>query len=185
VLRVTRTAGPRDRLFDLYRVAIDEYRFEVQLGWQRTSHLLTLDSGLFAASVGLARLGPAAGQSRAAALIGVVALIGVAVSVLGLSTLLTSRTYYERTKIKKTFLEQRLGLLHAQPASTSVFSNLAVTTTPGMADADAILADPDEWLRQRRFRWFRRAVTSYTAWLFVLLAMAHAVHGVVMVMGSP
>jgi hypothetical protein len=48
-----------------------------------------------------------------------------------------------------------------------------------------MLADPDAWLRGRRFRWFRRAVTTYTGWLVVLLAAVHAALALVVLIGLP
>lgn len=118
----------RDLLLDPYRVAIDEYRFEVRLGRERTSQLLTLDSGLLAANVGLTRLGDA-GSLGPAALVAVVGLPGVGVSFLGILIVIASRAYYERTKVKKTFLERRLGLLQPHPDHVSALTSLAVTTT--------------------------------------------------------
>jgi hypothetical protein len=35
-----------ERLLDLYRLALDEYRFEVRLGWDRTTYFLVLNSGI-------------------------------------------------------------------------------------------------------------------------------------------
>ena len=31
-----------ERLLDLYRLALDEYRFEVRLGWDRTTYFLAV-----------------------------------------------------------------------------------------------------------------------------------------------
>jgi len=185
VLTPDRAAGRRAALLELYRIAIDEYRFEVQLGWERTSHLLTLDSGLFAASVGLVQLGYGSAGTWHVALVSIVSLVGAGIAGLGLFTVVTCRGYYERTKVKKAFFEKRLGLLRPHPGQTSADSSLAVTTTDGMADVEAMLADPDAWLRGRRFRWFRRAVTTYTGWLFVLLAAVHAALALVVLIGLP
>ena len=168
-----------DLLLDLYRVAIDEYRFEVRLGWERTSQLLTLDSGLLAANVGLIQLGDDKGRLGSAALVAVVGLLGVGVSLLGILIVIASRAYYERTKVKKTFVEKRLGLLQPHPDHASALTNLAVTTTEGMADVDAMLEDPEAWLAHRHFRWRRRTITNYTAWLFALLAVVHGAVSVV------
>jgi hypothetical protein len=170
-------------LLDLYRVAIEEYRFEVRLGWERAGHLLTLDSGLFAGSIGLLRLGGGVAGGPAL-LVAIVSLLGVAVSLLGIFTVISSRTYYERTKIKKSFLEERLGLLQPHPQHTSPLANLAVTTTTGMSDVTEILADPETWLARRRFRWWRRTITSYTGWLFVLLETAHVAVAAVVLANS-
>lgn len=44
---------------------------------------------------------------------------------------------------------------------------------------DAMLQDPEAWLALRHFRWRRRSITNYTAWLFALLAVVHGAVGVV------
>jgi hypothetical protein len=53
------TAELSSHLFDLYRIAIEEYRFQVRLNWDRTAYHLTLNSGLVAVAVGLLKVGSA------------------------------------------------------------------------------------------------------------------------------
>lgn len=43
----------RAELFDLYKVAVDEYRFQVTLNWQRTQYYLALNAAFLAAGIGL------------------------------------------------------------------------------------------------------------------------------------
>jgi hypothetical protein len=45
-----------DQLIDLYKIAIEEYRFEVKLNWDRTVFYLTLNSGLIAIATGLLKV---------------------------------------------------------------------------------------------------------------------------------
>lgn len=42
-----------DLLLSLYKIAVEEYRFEVTLNWDRTAYYLTLNSGLVAVAAGL------------------------------------------------------------------------------------------------------------------------------------
>lgn len=35
---------PLDRMLDLYKIALEEYRFEVRLGWDRTTYFLVLNN---------------------------------------------------------------------------------------------------------------------------------------------
>ena len=42
----------RELLLKVYSTSIDEYRFNVQLSWDRTKFFLLLSSGLIAAGVG-------------------------------------------------------------------------------------------------------------------------------------
>ena len=34
---------PPEKLLELYKIALDEYRFEVRLGWDRTTYFLLLN----------------------------------------------------------------------------------------------------------------------------------------------
>lgn len=46
-----------DLLMDLYRIAVEEYRFEVKLNWDRTVYYLTLNSGIISIATGLLKVG--------------------------------------------------------------------------------------------------------------------------------
>jgi hypothetical protein len=48
----------REDLLNLYGKALDEYRFQVRLNWDRTQYFLALDLGILAAAAGLVRLTP-------------------------------------------------------------------------------------------------------------------------------
>lgn len=39
---------------DLYRIAVEEYRFQAQFNWSRTQYLLAFNAGILAVAVGLA-----------------------------------------------------------------------------------------------------------------------------------
>ncbi len=45
-----------EKLLDLYKIALDEYRFEVRLGWDRTTYFLVLNSAILTAATGLLKL---------------------------------------------------------------------------------------------------------------------------------
>jgi hypothetical protein len=46
-----------DQLIDLYKVAVEEYRFEVKLNWERVMYHLTLNSALVSIATGLLKIG--------------------------------------------------------------------------------------------------------------------------------
>jgi hypothetical protein len=46
----------KEQLLELYKIAIEEYRFEVKLNWDRTVYYLTLNSGLIAIATGILKL---------------------------------------------------------------------------------------------------------------------------------
>jgi hypothetical protein len=47
----------RQQLIDLYRLALEEYRFETRLNWDRMQYYLVLNLGVVAAATGLAKVG--------------------------------------------------------------------------------------------------------------------------------
>jgi hypothetical protein len=44
----------RSELLDLYRVAVEEYRFQVQLNWDRAKYLLGFNTAVIGVGTGLA-----------------------------------------------------------------------------------------------------------------------------------
>lgn len=165
----------RVELLELYRIAIEEYRFEVRLNWDRTSYLLTLNSVILGAAAGLIQWQDTGGPSRAASvLVVVVGLIGIFAAWLGLETQSKGKEYYDRTILKKTLLEGDLGLLAPRPGFGTANANRSVVTTHGMREVAAMLSDPDAWLGQKRFRLFRRTIVAYTGWLFVAFVVLDA-----------
>ena len=112
----------REELWRQYAHALDEYRFQVQLNWDRTKYLLTLDIGVIPAGTALLGL-PRVDRGLVAA----VYLTGIAVSVLGVVTLRTQRDYYQSARQLKGELEERLGL-----------GDLALQTTPGMRAGQSV-----------------------------------------------
>lgn len=110
-------AWDEERLFKLLDVHLAEYRFQVDLNWRRTQHLLALNSAMLAAGVGLLRLSP----DDALPLAGVVFLAGLVLAVLGWLVVQTQHDYY---RAAREGLERVEGLLDLR--------ELGVRTTPAM-----------------------------------------------------
>jgi hypothetical protein len=133
-----------DDLFTLYKIAIDEYRFEVKLNWDRTAFDLTLNSGIIAIATGLLKIGSAPFVDLMVAL---VFLVGFSTATIGISAIRKGHEYYRRTIVKKTLIEDCLGLtkrLDGYPSGTT----LAVGTTAGQGDHVEILHSPDRYLNR-------------------------------------
>lgn len=129
-----------EHLIDLYKIAIDEYRFEVRLNWDRTVFYLTLNSGLIAIATGLLKV---EGRSFLNLVVAGVFFIGLCVSWIGIRSVRRGHDYYRRTIVKKTLLEDRLGLTRPSvPGGTT----LAVGTTSGQAEHLQILNNTQTWL---------------------------------------
>jgi hypothetical protein len=155
----------REELREIYKIAIDEYRFEVTLNWQRTQHYLTLNLALVAAAVGLLKVGGTDFSFLVALLFGV----GAFVATLARKAIKTGHTYYRRAAYKKTLIEHLLGRLHPIPGYKHPGANLAIATTAGMAGmtaANALLDDPDAWINRPAGR---STVTNAVLWMLLLI----------------
>lgn len=109
-----------DVLLQLYKIAIEEYRFQVTLNWNRTQYYFVLNVGVIALATGILNLSDHARDWMVAA------IYCVGLLCCGLS-FLASRVqtgYYQTARDHKRVLEQRLGL-----------GTLALSTTPGMGSA--------------------------------------------------
>jgi hypothetical protein len=150
-----------EQLFELYKIALDEYRFQVKLNWDRTTFHLSLNSGLIAISTGLLKIGSASPVTLAVA---GVFFMGMCVSAIGVVTVLKGHEYYRNTIVKKTLLEDLLGLtkpLENYPGKPT----LAVGTTIGQNEHLQILNNTQEWLKRPQ------RLTSITPWIVVILGL--------------
>jgi hypothetical protein len=154
---------PSDKLLDLYKIAIDEYRFEVRLGWDRTTYFLVLNSAILTVATGLLKLD---NPPVVYGFIAVLYLFGCATSLVGSMSITKAHEYYRRTVVKKTLIENCLGLTNSLPDMHSSL-NLATGTTKGQRDHLRILSNPEAWVHRRHAR------TAITFWLrWILRAMA-------------
>jgi hypothetical protein len=157
-----------EKLLDLYKIAVDEYRFEVRLGWDRTTYFLILNSAILSVATGLLKLDdPAVVYLFIAFLFG----FGVATSIAGVRSIAKNHEYYRRTIVKKTAIEEHLGLNGSLPGMHPSF-NLAIGTTSGQNDRVNILSEPENWV-SRPHR--KGAISSFFRWVLVGMAVVHAI----------
>jgi len=133
---------PNDLLLDLYKIAVEEYRFEVRLNWDRTAYYLTLNSGLITIAAGLLKIG---GAPVVNFVVAGVFSIGLLSSFIGIRNILKGHEYYRRTVVKKTLLEEQIGLnkpVEGHPAGLT----LAVGTTVGQNEHLQILHNTEKWV---------------------------------------
>jgi hypothetical protein len=109
--------GPNyEQQLDLYGRVVDEYRFQVQLNWDRVKYLIAYNTAVFTAGVGLVKLGGPFGR---ALVIGVFA-IGIVGCALTAAAARTQHQYYATIRNQMTTLSARLSL-----------GDAAIATTPG------------------------------------------------------
>lgn len=135
-------------LLDLYKIAVDEYRFNVKLGWDRTKFFLGLHTALGGAAVALARAG---GNDPVA--LALLSVVGVSAAFVAFRNITRSHYCYRRAVFKKTLIEDRLGLTRPLAKYDSDAATLAIGTTQTQADVEPILRSTDAGLhRKTRFR---------------------------------
>lgn len=129
----------RAELEELYKIAIDEYRFEVNLNWQRMQYYLVFNVAILGAGLGLLqlRLTGVAGQ-----LLALIFVVGAATSLLGRSAVRKGHEYYREAVLKKTLIEDLLGYWQDVPDYDPGVGTLAVATTAGQKKGKAVLEDP-------------------------------------------
>lgn len=155
----------REQLFDLYRIAIDEYRFEVRLNWDRSMYYVTFNTAIVATGTGLLKIGTSGIVSL---FVAGIFLIGLVSSFVGVLAIRKGHEYYHRSIFKKTLLEDVLGLntpIKEDPRHTTT---LAVGTTRGQSATLQILHDPD-WATTGLLR--RGSIVFYIAFVLALLAI--------------
>jgi hypothetical protein len=155
-----------DQLFDLYKVAVEEYRFAVKLGWDRTMYYMVFNTGIVSVGTGLLRL-----ESRPLSywLIAAIFLLGFLTSLIARVAIRKGHEYYRRSVVKKTVLEDMLGLT-CRVTEYPTHHTLAVGTTTGQAEHLQILHDPEQWVR----RSLRPGSIVY--WLSAILLLLAAIN---------
>jgi len=106
-----------DDLLDLYKVAVEEYRFQVQLNWDRAKYLLGFNTAVISVGAGLVKL---SGKEAKFLLIGLFA-IGFATSLLSLSAVYLQHNYYRSTRGRMVSIARQLNI-----------EEFAVASTPGV-----------------------------------------------------
>ena len=99
------------QLMELYKIAVEEYRFQVTLNASRTRDYLVLNSAIIAAGVTLL------GQ-KASLLAGAVFAAGICVTILSGLVTHTQHNYYREARDTKRLLERRLGISSAVVKTT-------------------------------------------------------------------
>lgn len=96
---------------DLYRIAVEEYRFQAQYNWSRTQYLLAFDAGILAVAIGLGTQ-PALLSTLAFAL-------GLVVSVLSIMAVKVQHSYYRAARDHMRRVESELGVPSDQRMDTT------------------------------------------------------------------
>ncbi len=164
----------RAELRELYKIALDEYRFEVSLNWDRLKHSFLVTAGLTGVGVTLLTAKTSeAHPSWAASLMAAGVFVAAGLSaVMGLVALLKSREYYRATVFKKTLIEHLLGYHGRVDQQVSDLASLALGTTDGMRKWETILQWNESDLKKERLR--GGSVVFYSALLLGIFILIDA-----------
>ena len=138
----------RAELLDLYKISIDEYRFQVTLNWQRTQYYFTVNTAVIAVAASILKLSGAEGWLPPL-IVGALFALGVLTARLARRMIARGHTYYRRAVYKKTLIEHLLGRFQPVGDYGHAAANLAVATTENMIEAEAILKDPKRYSERR------------------------------------
>jgi len=116
--------GTRAELIELYKISIEEYRFQATLNWNRTQYYLGLNVGMIGIATGILELS----SGGVGFLTGGLYLAGAVCSLLSLAAVRVQHDYYRTARNHKARLEAELGL-----------GGLSISTTPGMGSTVARL----------------------------------------------
>jgi hypothetical protein len=127
----------QELLLKVYDAAINEYRFNVNLGWDRTKFFLVASAGLIVAGIGLIKV--TEGDRLTSWFLVGLFFISAMITICGLKTLAVSKSYYREAIFTKTVVERELGLLDPLPNLQDARANLSIAVTDGQRDIEAIL----------------------------------------------
>ena len=80
----------RDELLELYKLALEDYRFQVQLNWGRSQYFLVLNISVISIATGILQFA----GGKFTALVAVIYFIGFLFSIFSIAALRAQRKYY-------------------------------------------------------------------------------------------
>ncbi len=96
----------RDELFELYKLALDDYRFQVQLNQDRSPYFLVLNLTVIGIATGVVQLG----QGTISILVTILYLAGFLFCLFSIFALAAQRKFYRSARDQKMYFEERLEL---------------------------------------------------------------------------
>lgn len=110
----------REDLWKLYDIAIEEYRFQVNLNWQRSQYLLGLNALVISVGAGLVRFGAPPTEENGAPVTVALFVVGLVLTLFSVFAVWRQHTYYRTARDRMLDIGDLLNL-----------GTLAVATTLG------------------------------------------------------
>jgi hypothetical protein len=169
-----------EQLITLYKIAVDVYRFEVKLNWDRAMYYMVFNTATIGAGASVVKLqSDRIGHIFGAAIF----LLGVCTSIIGSIAIRRGHEYYRRSVVKKTLLEDLLGLTSPVPDYPHRHT-LAIGSTAGQGDHIRILHDPRQWIDRRLRRGSITFLLCGFLWLLAALNLVGLVVILALVLGD-
>ena len=134
------------------------------MGWDRTMYYLIFNSAIISVGTGLLK---SDNPPLAYAFVAGLFALGFCTSLIAYSAIRKGHEYYRKTIVKKTLLEDLLGLT-GHLTEYPIRHNLSVGTTAGQTEHLRILHDTDRWLSRRPRQ---GSMTFYFRMLFTLITL--------------
>ncbi len=134
-----------DQLIELYKVAVEEYRFQVRLNNDRLLHLAVFNIAVLSAGAGLLKVGDGWLENI---LVATIFFAGFCTSFIGARAVSTFHRYYRRTVHRKAVYEELLGLSQPVNLPNGGRGDLSIGTTESHGDRNIILTQTEDWVRR-------------------------------------
>lgn len=155
----------RKELVDLYKMHVEEIRFQVKFNWDRTQYLLVFSVAILGVS---ATVWKPDASPFALGLVLVLFGFGAFIAFAAQVAMSQAHLYYRRAVLQKTKFEIALGLHEYKVDHPALeIADLSISTTGGMARALQSVHDPKEFLNAPMFS--KGQVGWYIRLLFKIL----------------
>lgn len=127
-------------LLKAYDSEVAEYRFNVQITWDRTKFFILLNSALVAAGIGLMKF--ADSSFLVAVFLVLFFILAISIAFFGLFITEVGKRYYREAVYTKTLLERELGLLEPVKNTMGLHEsrrNLSIAVTRGQRNFEDVL----------------------------------------------
>jgi hypothetical protein len=167
-------------LLELYKVAIEEYRFQVKLNNDRLLHYTIFNIAVLSAGAGLLKVGSARLENL---IVTTIFLAGFCTSLIGALAVRTFHRYYRRTVYRKTVYEELLGLSEERELPNGLRADLAIGTTDSHGERQKILTQTEDWVCRPISTWSVVGGFRLTLSILAGLHLLGAVAAVVLTLG--
>lgn len=139
-------------MFDLYKLAIETDRFEIEVGWKLVQFFVLINSGLL--TIGFTLIGSDQIPPENKWVVSFIFIIGIVVAKISIKS---RKNYHERSLVascKKTLIEEILKLY--EPISVrgnkNKKNNLAISTSPNFELKEEMIIDPVNYVKKNTLK---------------------------------